>query len=133
MRAIVGVALGLAGIVLAGCASVSYLTKEYGRESPTATIMLPDGRGFWIFAHKTKARLLVSVDLPTASGMGFVSGLTYGAISNAPVPREFAGVAQQWLDESRPGCKAVNGQRIETVYVEYDIECGTPNLSARPR
>jgi hypothetical protein len=117
------VPLLICALVLGSCATMGYLHSEYGDAPPDATITLPSGSGFWVFANKSKPKLLVSVDPQRAAGMGLTIGLTYGAASSAPPYVEFDVVAKQWLAENRPGCRAVNGHPLERVYYEYDIVC----------
>jgi hypothetical protein len=115
-----------AAVLLSACGTVNYLRQEYGSQDPDMTIEKPDG-GFWVFAHKTKPNLIVSVNPQRAAGMGMMQGFTYGAASGAPVYVEFDAAAKQYLDERKPGCRAVNGQDIEKVYREYEIECPPPS------
>jgi hypothetical protein len=116
----------LVAMLCASCATMNYLHQEYGSAPPDATIILPSGSGFWVFAHKTKPKLIVAVDPQHAAGIGISSGLTGGAASGAPPYAEFDAAAKQWLDGNRPGCRAVNGHPIERVYYEYEFECGKP-------
>lgn len=114
----------VAGLVaLAGCATATYVGNEYGTSSTFKTVQMADGTGFHVRLHETKPRLLVSVDTQTATGMGVVSGLTYGAVSGGPVYASFDKAAQEALAELKPGCRAVNGKPLERVYYEYDVEC----------
>lgn len=120
-----------AAMMLSACGTVNYLHKEYGSADPDMIIEKPDG-GFWVFAHKTKPKLIVSVNPQRAAGMGMLQGLTYGATAGGPVYAEFDAAAKQFMDERRPGCRAVNGQEIDKVYREYDVECPPPPAPPPP-
>jgi ABC-type Fe3+-hydroxamate transport system substrate-binding protein len=117
-------------LALAGCATISYLKTEYGSASPDKTVKLEDGTGFWVFLHKTRPKVIVSVDPETASGMGFAQGLTFGAAGGAPVYAAFDRAAQETLDEKQPGCRATNPRPLEKVYFEYDVVCPPPAPAA---
>lgn len=129
-----GVVAVAACIALTGCATVNYLSNEYGTAPKDGTVTLEDGSGWWIWVHKTKAKLIVSVDLNQATGIGLASGLTFGAINNAPPPPVFEKVAARWFAEHRPECHTTKGYPIDRVYYEFDYECApSPGLPAGPK
>lgn len=121
----VGAIIALAGaVVLAGCATATYVGNEYGGASAYTMVPRGDGVGFSVRVHNTKPKLIVSVDMQTAAGMGMISGVTYGAVAGGPVYADFDKAAQEGLAELKPGCRAVNGKPLERVHYEYDVECG---------
>jgi hypothetical protein len=137
LRFSVAVACALA---LVGCASTNYLSGEYGMENPDLTVTLNDGSAWWLWAHKTKQKILVSPDAAGLLGRSFVSGATWGAAGNVP-PAVFDQVAEKYLAENKPGCRAIKGVPIQSKMVEYDYECAPaivpipppPALAARKR
>lgn len=129
-----GAALAGCALVLTGCATISYLTTEYGSASRDGEVTTPDGATFWIWQHKSKSKLMVSVDPARAAGMGAVSGLTFGAVRDGIPQPIFEDVAQRWFAQSgRPQCRTVKGYPIDRLYFEFDIDCTMPTSTATPR
>lgn len=132
MRVGLVAALG-AAMMLCGCGTTAnYLTSEYGSAPRDGEVRLEDGSGWWIWVHKTKQKLIVSVDAAGAAQIGLASGLTFGGVSGAVPQPVFEKVAAQYLAEHKPGCRTTKGYPVDRVYFEFDYECPLPVAVAPP-
>jgi hypothetical protein len=129
LRWIAVVSLALAA---AGCATVSYLTENYGTANKDGEVTLPNGTTYWIFENKTKPKMLVSTDAAQAAQMGMVAGLTFGGVSGAIPPPIFEQAAQQWLAQTgRAHCRLVGGYPIDRMYYEFNVACDPTSVARR--
>jgi hypothetical protein len=116
---------------LAGCASVNYLYDEYGTADKDGSITFDDGTNYWIWLHKSKPKMIVSLDPAGAAATGFVSGLTFGGTSGAPPQPLFERAAAKWFAENRPNCRTTRAVPIEKVQFEFDYECASPPIAVQ--
>jgi hypothetical protein len=126
MRVIVLIAAIAAALILSACATVNYLYEEYGTADKDGSVLLEDGTNFWIWLHKSKPKMIVSVDVAGAAATGFITGLTFGATSGAPPQPLFERAAARWFAEHRPNCHTTKAVPIEKVQFEFDYECSEP-------
>ena len=122
------IALAAAAVLAcAGCATVSYVTQEYGSALKDGQVMVRGTDAFDVWVHKTKPKLMVVVSLSRAAGMGMAQGLTLGGVqAGAPEP-DFEAAAVQWFaDQGKPHCKVGRGRRIDAIYYEFDYDCAPP-------
>lgn len=121
-------------LLLSGCATANYLTSEYGTGRYDGTVTMPDGSGWWIWEHKSRQRLVISVDPAQAAGMGMVAGLTFGGAAGAIPPPIFERVAERWFSErGKPQCRTTRGHPIDRYYYEFDYECPPAAAVTRPK
>lgn len=125
-------ALGAAFMLAACGTTATYLTNEYGSAPRDGEVRLEDGSGWWIWVHKTKQKLIVSVDAAGAAQIGLASGLTFGGVNGAVPQPVFEKVAAQYLAEHKSGCRATKGYPIDRVYFEFDYECPPPAPATQP-
>jgi len=121
LAAIVLLAASLAGRASAATVSAStlgpeyvYMEAQYGRNTPRdGVVTTASGQDYWVFMHRSKSELVVSVSPKRAYGMGVVRGLTLG-LAQPTTPRgEFEAAARKWFDQiGRPGCRTTSGRPL---------------------
>ena len=136
LAAIVFLAVSLAGCVTAATLGPEYVYMEaqYGRSTPRdGEVTTAPGNDYWVFMHRSKSELIVSVSPARAYGMGFTKGLTVGTAQET-IPRgEFEAAARKWFDQiGRPGCRTTGGHPLNAYYFEFHHNCG-PWPGSRPR
>lgn len=123
--------VGALALLLVGCATVNYLKQEYGAADRDGTVTLPSGDTFWIWQHKAKSKIIISVDVNQAISAGFQRGLL-GAQAAVPQP-VFEEVGRQWFVQSgRPECHQVRGYPIDITYFEIEYACGPAQVAGMP-
>ena len=119
-----GLCLIAAVLALGGCATMNYLSSEYGDgQERTGEVTLADGSTYWVWEHRTKPKIMISIDAKQALGMGAVSGLTFGGAGGAIPPPIFEQVAARWFAERRPTCRLARGIPIDRMYYEVEYVC----------
>jgi hypothetical protein len=130
MRAMAGF---VAALALSACATMNYLTSEYGSAPRDGAVTLPDGASYWVWVHKTKPKIIISVDPNQAIAMGFATGLTFGGVRETIPPPIFEDVAQRWFAQTgRPECKTTRGYPIDRLYFEFEYQCGAAHVGTPP-
>lgn len=121
-------ALALAACV-AGCATVSYLSSEYGSAEKDGDVLMPDGSQYLVWMHKTKPKVVLTVSIDRAANMGLARGLTFGAVGDKIPQPVWEEAARRWFEQSgRPECRTTRGYQIDekSTTFEFDYECARP-------
>lgn len=107
-----------------GCATMSYLSQEYGSAREDGAVVLDSGLRYLVWHHKSGRRIIISADVSQAMGMGLATGLTFGAADESIPKPVFDEVARRWFAQTcRPECRTVSGHPIHRVYYEYEFTC----------
>lgn len=130
----------ISAVPLAGCgAGVQYAVQEY-QGIPVQSFNMGEGEGertFRIFDKPAANKLMITPSLGDAAGMGFASGLTFGAL-NADNPKPiYESAAAGYLKSTGRTCRIVDGYLVEKPQWEFKYDCSipapVPPAASRPR
>lgn len=119
---------------LAGCGGVNYAMEHYASVTPVNFETGP-GESYRIFDRPADNKLMITPSLASASGAGFVSGLTLGAVDSMDTlgPRPvFERAAVAYLRSTGRDCRIVDGFIVVKPQWEFGYDCRTQaNTSKR--
>lgn len=117
-------AAALAGLVLSGCAGVSYIGENFGSQDKQE-IAMPDDT-YWVFDKPGEMRMAISSSPGAAFATGTAQMMTLYTVNANPEAAKFEAAAAAFLEKSgRPECKPTASQFIVTPYYEVRYECVT--------
>jgi hypothetical protein len=121
-----------AALTLSGCASVDYVATEYGGMQP-ANFEVADVDTYRVFDKPAANKLMITPSLGRAAGAGFVSGLTFGAVSaddNLGRKPEFERASLAYLKSTGRDCRIMDGYVVIRGQWEFKYDCSVPPTPA---
>ena len=116
-----------AAAALGGCATIGYLTTEYGGgRHRDGEVQTASGTTFWVWDHQSKPRFMVTADAAQSA----VHGASFGAAK--PDNALFKEAGDLWIAKRHPGCRAASAERMIDLYYEVTYVCEPP-LQAQAR
>ncbi len=117
--------IGLAALVLAGCASYAHI-MEYPGHLPGNYVTIDSGnRKFNIKEHPSDSTILMQTTMALSAGSGFVNGFTLGAISTRDIasgPEPYwRAVAEEYFKGTE--CEVLRVYELMDVSWEATFDC----------
>jgi hypothetical protein len=108
-------------------AQMGRISQQYGSGAPDATMPIRVGafdENFRVWISKSQDRIMVQTgSMDKVAAAGFARGATFGALQADQESAPFHQAAVEHLAATRPGCRPVNGQKLNHVGWEWDIDC----------
>jgi len=123
-----------AAVTLCCCASANYVMNEYSGVEVTR-FEVPDKDTYRVFDKPSQNKLMITPSLDRAAGAGFVSGLTFGAVSaqdNLGRKPEFEQVTLAYLTSTGRSCRIVDGYIVIQGQWEFKYDCSVQPPAPMP-
>jgi hypothetical protein len=122
-----------AGLLLGGCAGMSYALEHYSGVEVIG-VEMPDDT-YRVFDKPAENRMMVTSSVAAALGQGAGRGLTLGAANTTPPKPRFQAAAEKHLADTGRTCRITDGYLIIEPQFEFRYDCtpvAPPAVEGRP-